>query len=157
MLSSHGTWNWRGITLTWCLRVMNISQYFNKKMTIITKMLHQERIRYLIPPIISLQRGVGNLNNPSNSSFVVGNNQTGVGKYSVYYKHASEEGTGTTDGFTTLTNWGYMDKEGTMYEMYWNIMWQDEVQDQLNYTEKDDISEIDILSHYWKQCNRNWW
>ena len=69
-----------------------------------------------------IAEGVGNLNNPSNSSFVVGNNQTGVGKYSVYYKHASEEGTGTTDGFTTLTNWGYMDKEGTMYEMYWNIM-----------------------------------
>ena len=33
-------------------------------------------------------------------------------------------------------------------------MGQYEVQDQLNGTEKYDISEIDILSHYFKPSNR---
>ena len=32
-------------------------------------------------------------------------------------------------------------------------MGQDDVQDRLNYADKSDLNEIDIMLHYWKQSN----
>ena len=46
-----------------------------------------------------------------------------------------------------------MNKDGTMDDKAWDTMGQYKVQDQLNDTDKCDISEIDILLHYWKQSN----
>ena len=47
-----------------------------------------------------------------------------------------------------------MNTEGTKDGMYWAAIVQDEVQYQLNETGKTDIKDIDILSYYWKSCNK---
>ena len=66
-----------------------------------------------------------------------------------------EEVPGTVDGFPTIVNQGGVNEEGTADEMVCNSMRRDEVQYQLNDTEKSDISDIDILLQYWKRGNGN--
>ena len=63
------------------------------------------------------------------------------------------DGTGTADGFPDLSNRGDVNKNGTIYEMDWAAMGQEEVQDQLNDAEKYNTCPINILSHYWKSSN----
>ena len=53
------------------------------------------------------------------------------------------------DEFPALTNWGNVNKNGTTDEMVWATIRQEEVNDQLNDSNKSDISVIDIIPHYW--------
>ena len=43
-------------------------------------------------------------------------------------KDAVEDGTSTADYFTAISNWGKVNKEGTMDNMAWDVMVQEEVQ-----------------------------
>ena len=52
-------------------------------------------------------------------------------------------------GLLLYNQWS-ANKNGTTDEMAWAAMGKQEVQDQLNDSDKPDISAIDILSHYQK-------
>ena len=67
----------------------------------------------------------------------------------------AEDGSGTSDGFPALSNWGIVNKNETTNEMSWDAMGREEVKEQLNDADKSDISAIDILSHYWKSASGN--
>ena len=63
------------------------------------------------------------------------------------------DGAGTAGGFPALSNQGDVNNNGTVDEMDWAEMVQEEVQDQQNDAEKIDICPIDILLYYWKSSN----
>ena len=63
------------------------------------------------------------------------------------------DGPGTTDGFTVLENRGDVNENGTMVEMDWYAMGQEEVQYQQNDSDELDKCPIDTLSCYWNSSN----
>ena len=65
-----------------------------------------------------------------------------------------EDGQGTADEFLDLANWVNVNKAGTIGDMAWAAMLQEEVQYQLNDADKSEIIEIDILLRYLKSSNR---
>ena len=65
-----------------------------------------------------------------------------------------DDGPGTVDGVYALANRGSTNKNGTTENMAWAAMGQEEVKDQLNDSDKSDMSVIDIISLYWKSASR---
>ena len=104
-------------------------------------------------PDIYLTEGGGNWHKPSSSPSVIGVNRAEVDKPATESKNAAEDGPGTADEFTALENWWNVDNNGNTDEMAWYSTRQEEVKDQLNDSEKSDISAIDIISRYWKSSN----
>ena len=62
-------------------------------------------------------------------------------------KHAADEGPYTVDDLPALESWGNDNTGVTSDEKDLDSMRQDEVQDNLNNSEKSDISEIYIISN----------
>ena len=74
-------------------------------------------------------------------------------KYAALSKHVVEEVPGTSDRFPALIHHVNVNEEGTTDDMDCIAMVIYEVQDWLNDTDKYYISDIGILSQYWKRSN----
>ena len=106
-------------------------------------------------PNIAISEGGGKRHKPSSSPLAIGVNQAEVDQPGAEYEDEAGEGSGTANVFLALTNRGNVNKNGTMDEMDWYEMVQEEVQYQMNDADKSDICEIDIISHYWESNNGN--
>ena len=100
------------------------------------------------PPYISIAYWGGKRHKPSSSPLVTGINQSKVDRPDAESEDAVEDVPGTMYEFPYLSNWGYVNKNGTMGEISWARMGQEEVQDQPNGAYKYYISVIDIILHY---------
>ena len=105
------------------------------------------------PPDISIAEGGGESAQDLEFFFAVGAGKTEVDQFAADSQDALGEVPVTADEFPALENIGDVNKERTTDDKAQAEMGQYEVQDQLNGTEKYDISEIYILSHYFKPSN----
>ena len=99
--------------------------------------------------------GGGKKNKAMNPPLVSGVNPAKGVQYNDEAKNSAEVDKCIAYMITAIADKGNVNKDRTTYEMVWEVMRQDEVQDKSNDSDQSDTDEIEVIFYYRRLSNKN--